>query len=67
MFEIYNAELTCNKAGRLWLSDEEGYKVYHEMKKELFLKWHNSLISFGVPKGIRTPAAGVKGRCPGPD
>jgi len=25
------------------------------------------LFLFGVPKGIRTPVAGVKGRCPGPD
>ena len=26
----------------------------------------NLLELFGVPKGIRTPVAGVKGRCPGP-
>ena len=24
------------------------------------------MIKSGVPKGIRTPVAGVKGRCPGP-
>ncbi len=30
------------------------------------LRTYNPLILFGVPKGIRTPVAGVKGRCPGP-
>jgi hypothetical protein len=27
----------------------------------------DSLKQTGVPKGIRTPVAGVKGLCPGPD
>ena len=27
---------------------------------------HSMLIQDGVPKGIRTPVAAVKGQCPGP-
>ena len=31
-----------------------------------FIIFYLNLKTDGVPKGIRTPVAGVKGRCPGP-
>ena len=36
------------------------------IKKELRFCPELLNIIIGVPKGIRTPVAGVKGRCPGP-
>jgi hypothetical protein len=39
---------------------------FYQIKKALDLSSKCLFLLVGVPKGIRTPVAGVKGRCPGP-
>ena len=48
-----------------------GTKLKKPFKESISLEWFyffniDYLKQIGVPKGIRTPVAGVKGRCPGP-
>ena len=58
--EGFNIEAALNFAERL-IWNRENLLVFQPLASPAAPK-----ISFGVPKGSRTPVAGVKGRSPGP-
>jgi hypothetical protein len=49
--------------------DECGERITYRIREATRKKLQDAVILitiYGVPRGIRTPVAAVKGRCPGP-